>query len=135
MNGKIEISLGGHKRHLWFNNYAKGSLGGLYGLDPLEAGDKLITQMQANYMRAIADLVYCGLEGHHEATDTSKDYTKKEILLWCAEMSEEDAVKVFNTWLHASQLREIVKTEVKEEKEEKKRRGKKSLTSRSVNSA
>lgn len=131
MTGKIEITLGGNKRTLWFNNYAKGALGAIYGIDPLEAGDKLITQMQSNHMRGIADLIFAGLEGFHEATDTERGYTKKNVLMWCAEAEEEDIVKVFNTWLEFSQIRNLIKTEQKE-KEQKKRHGKKSSTSRSV---
>lgn len=104
-------------RHLWFNNYAKGSLGGLYSLDPLEAGDKLLHTMQDNYMRAIADMVYCGLEGHYEAHGQEKDYTKSDILMWCAEIEEADAVQVFNTWVEASGIRQIIKQSEDSKKE------------------
>ena len=123
MNGKIEILIGGIKRSLWFNNYAKAALGAIYGLDPLEAGEKMMAVMSENYMKAIADLVFAGLEGFYNAEDIQKDYTKKDVLRWCADSDEADMILVFNTWLDFSKLREIIKTEPSG-KPEKKRRGK-----------
>lgn len=122
---KIQITLGGQARNLWFNNYAKGALGGIYGLDPMEATEKLLDDIKANYVKAIENMVSAGLEGYHEATDTEKDYTRKDIKAWVADATDEDMVMVFNTWLSVSEVRNLIPT-VADEPAKKKRLGRKS---------
>jgi hypothetical protein len=128
MNGIIEIQLGGQLRTIRFNNYAKAELGNIYGLDPLEAGQKLGERMQDNYVRAIADLVYAGLTGAYYAKGHDRDFTRADVAEWVAEAADTDMAKVFTTWIDATGIRQIIKQQQQPDADtgKKKRRGPKS---------
>lgn len=127
MNGIIEIQLGGQRRTIRFNNYAKAELGNIYGIDPLEAGQKLGERMQDNYVRTIADLVYAGLTGAYYAKGLDRDFTRADVAEWIADAADTDMAKVFTTWVEATGVRQIIKQQQQSaDAGKKKRRGPKS---------
>lgn len=109
MNGIIEIQLGGQQRTLRFNNYAKAELGNIYGADPMEAAQNLLERLKDNYVRTMADLVYCGLTGSYYAKALDRDFTRADVAEWMADAEDAEIVKVFTAWTESTGIRQIIK--------------------------
>ncbi|PUZ21807.1 hypothetical protein DCC81_24785 [Chitinophaga parva] len=110
MNGIFEIELGGQLRQLRFNNYARAELGNVFGLDPLEAGQKAAEMFASNYMLAIAYVVFAGLTGAVYATFGTRDFTREQVAEWVGEANVSDLVTAFNMWRQSNEPRELIES-------------------------
>lgn len=95
VNKKLELTLGGKKVHIWFNNYAIFELQKVFGIEQGEIMQKVSERVKENYLLLISDLIKVGIKGHCLA----KDETTPDILnninehVATAEMSE-----LVNVW-------------------------------------
>ncbi|MFB6456482.1 hypothetical protein ACE38W_14510 [Chitinophaga sp. Hz27] len=108
MNGKISITLGGELRHLWFNNYSRGEVKNLYGIDPSEIGKAFFEKAQANPFRAFEDLLWMGFIGYYYGSRQEMPYSKQQIAEWVAEADNDELVRVWNLWTEWSGVRELL---------------------------
>lgn len=118
MHGKVSIMLGGEQRRLYFNNYSVVELGKIYGIDPIEMGNKMMSELNAgDYMRVFSRIVFCGLVGDFYAKDMDMPYDKATVAGWVAEVDMNEFEPVWKCWEATWAVPQIV-PEQKEDKME-----------------
>lgn len=125
-----EIELGGQIRTLAFNNYSKEALGRLYGIDPMEATQKMSSDWSESLLTLACDVIYCGLIGHCRLTRASVDFKIKDVSEWVASGDEREIAKALNAWGSTEEVRSLIQLGGKGEEAKKKSPGRKSKTSR-----
>lgn len=108
MHGKVEITLGGEKHKLFFNNYAKAELSNQYDTDLRQAAIKIGQDIMNNYMRALSKVVYAGMVGFYAAMDEDNPFTRAQVAEWVGDASDEDLLNVYNCWRDSDYIRQIL---------------------------
>ena len=95
VNKKLEITLGGEKTQLWFNNYAVIELQNLFGVEQSAITQKVIERAKENYLLLVVDLIKVGIKGYclakgEKTPDILKDINEHVAT---AEMTE-----LINVW-------------------------------------
>ncbi|WP_343692763.1 hypothetical protein [Chitinophaga sp.] len=129
-SGIIELELGGKARTLRFNNWQKEALGKIVGTDPLEAGQLISSKLNESPLLVVCDLVYTGLIGNYRVQMKDLDFTRQDVAEWIGDADNAILGKVFDAWLDASGLRQILPEQPDTEDSKKKRVGRKLKTSR-----
>lgn len=115
MHGKVEITLGGEKRKLFFNNYAKAELSNQYDTDLRQAAIKIGQDIQSNYMRALSKVVYAGLVGFYAARDEDNPLSRSDVAEWVGDATDEDLLNVYNCWRDSDYIRQILPERAEEQ--------------------
>jgi len=108
MHGKVEITLGGEKHKLFFNNYAKAELSNQYGPDLREAAVKIGQDIINNYMRALSKVVFAGFVGFYGSMEQDVPFSRPQIAEWVGDASDEDLLNVYNCWRDSDYIRQIL---------------------------
>jgi hypothetical protein len=107
MQGVIEITLGGVKRTLRFNNFAHTELSkvifdsGHLVSNPDELLERLHKMASDNVMLLMKALVYAGMIGNDYLTGFKASTTQEEVGKWLAEVNESELIGIWETFLTA----------------------------------
>ena len=98
LNKKMEITLGGEVRQLWFNNYAAFELREMFGVDQAGILQAVIERSKENYLLLLADLIKVGLKGHSLAMNGTTPEIVDKVNMLVADADINELMKVWEVF-------------------------------------
>jgi len=123
INKKLEITLGGEKRQLWFNNFAVFELQKMFGVQQGDVLKSVMERAEDNYLLLVSDLIKAGLKGYAYANDQGAPDTSKLNTL----IADGDLTELLQVWevFFEHMGGNVEKEEVKKKAAPKKQRARK----------